>query len=277
MLNNIQVEEIARIIREHVGVLIYHLVGVSPVNIQSLRERGIIDATVSGSAIADAYLFGVLASLDPATMSSSFAVLKSTIRSLPLSEIEKASIQWLNDSAALYCTGLGNRIEATTMRIIHDAAKEAAMVGAIRSTLSTAARDRKTRGEMVTMLRRATEDLQRDWHRIVNTEMHSARTQGIAHGIARQFGDGSHVIVRPHPDCCDLCRDAFLLRGRPRVFALADLAARNNVDMTAAEIRKVPGLPPVHPHCLCEVSYFNPKIHEFDKLGRVVFKATKED
>ena len=279
MLTKAQVEEIAKIIRENVGVAIYHLTSSMPggLEIQKLRAMGIIDATVPDSAIADAYLFGVLASLDPKTAAAPFAAIKDVIRNLPLSGIEKSSIQWLNESAALYCQGLGNRIEATTMRIIHDAAKEKAMRASIRDTMSAAARDRKTRGEMVTLLRRATADVQRDWHRIVNTELHNARTHGIAHGIAKQFGDDSHVIVRPHPDCCDLCRAAFLLRGKPRVFKLADLAARNNVDRTAAEIRRAPGLPPLHPHCLCEVSHFNPKLHELDKTGRVVFKKFKGD
>lgn len=279
MLNKDQVAEIARIIREHVGVSIYYLTGSPPagVNIDKLRSAGIIGPDVPDSAIADAYLFGVLSSLDPKVASAPFSVIKETLRNLPLSPIEKATVEWLNTSAALYCQGLGNRIETATMRIIHDAAKEAVMRDTIQTTMSAAARGRKTRGEMVTLLRRATEDVQRDWHRIVNTELHSARTHGVAHGITKQFGPDAYVIVRPHSDCCDLCREAFLSRGVPRVFKLADLAARSNIDRTAAEIRRAPGMPPVHPHCLCEMSYFNPKLHEFDKEGRVVFKQFKGD
>jgi hypothetical protein len=279
MLTKDQIDEIARIIQEHVGVLIYLLTGSPPtgLDIQRLRDNGIIGATVPDSAIADAYLFGVLASLDPATATAPFSALKEMIRNLPLSSIEKTSIRWLNESAALYCKGLGNRIEAGTMRIVHDAAKAMAMQGAIRSTLSEASQERKARGEMVTLLRRATEDVQRDWHRIVHTELHTARTQGIAHGIAKQFGEDSYVIVRPHPDACDLCKAAFLLRGKPRIFKLADLAARDNVGRTAAEIRKAPGLPPLHPHCACEMAYINPKLHALDKEGRIVFKDRKGD
>ena len=279
MLNKAQIEEIKQIIREHVGVMIYQFVGSTPpgVSIQKLRDQGIIDASVPDSAIADAYLFGVLAALDPKTASAPFAAIKDTVRNLPLSDIEKNTVGWLNDSAALYCQGLGNRIEAATMRIVQDAAKETAMRGLIRTTMSAAARERKTRGEMVTLLRNTTKDVQRDWHRIVNTELHSARTYGIATGIAKQFGADSQVIVRPHPDCCDLCRSAYTYRGKPRVFNLSDLSERNNVSRTAAEIRKAPGLPPVHPNCFCEVSYFNPKIHTFDKKGRTVFKKFKDE
>ncbi len=277
MLNKEQIEEIARIIREHVGIAIYQFTGSPPsgIDIRKLQAAGIIDPSVPDSAVADAYLFGVLSSLDPRLAGASFDMIKDTIRRLPLSDIEKASIKWLNDSAALYCQGLGNRIESTTLRIVQDAAKETAMRGIIQETMSNAARERKARGEMIALLRRATEDVQRDWHRIVNTELHGARTNGIAHGITKQFGAESCVIVRPHPDCCDLCRSAFLLRGKPRVFKLADLAARNNVDRTAAEIRRAPGLPPLHPHCFCEVAYFNPKLHEFDNDGRIVFKKPK--
>ena len=251
MLTKEQIEEISKIIQEHVGIAIFQLTGDQPksIDIQKLRTAGIIDVTVPDSAIADAYLFGVLSSLDPAIVSAPFAAIKETIRGLPLSTIEKASVAWLKDSAALYCQGLGNRIEAATMRIVQDAAKESAMQEIIQDTMSQAARERKTRSETITLLRRATNDVQRDWHRIVNTELHSARTHGIAHGIAKQFGDDSHVIVRPHPDCCDLCRSAYTYMGKPRVFKLSELAARSNIDRKVTELKAAPGLPPLHPHC----------------------------
>jgi len=274
VLNKTQIEEIAKIIREHVGAAVYSLTAAVPsdVDIQHLRDIGLIDASVPTGAVGDAYLFGVLSSLTPEMASAPFPAIKELLQKLPLSSLEKASIKWLNESAALYCQGLGNRLSATTMRIIHDAAKEAAMQATIQTTLATAAEKRKTRSEMVTLLRRATEDVQRDWHRIVNTELHSARTQGIAHGIEKQFGADAFVIVRPHPDCCDLCRAAYLDGGVPRVFKLAELAARNNIGRTTAELRSAPGLPSLHPFCACQVSYFNPKVHEFNDRGQIVFK-----
>jgi hypothetical protein len=275
MLNKAQVEEISKIIREHIGAAIYTLTASAPsgVDIQHLRDIGIIDATVPTSAIADAYLFGVLTALTPAIASAPLSTIKDLLRKLPLSSFEKTSIKWLNESAALYCQGLGNRIDATTMRIMHDAEKALAMTTSIRETMANAAAERKTLGEMVTLLRRATGDVQRDWHRIVNTELHAARTQGVAHGIEKQFGADASVIVRPHPDCCDLCRAAYLHGGVPKVFKLADLAARNNVGRTTAELRTAPGLPGLHPFCACEVSYFNPEIHKFNDQGQIVFKG----
>jgi len=277
MLNKSQIDEILKIIKEHFGAAIYKLVGSPPsyVDIQKLRKKGIIDASVPDSALKDSYLFGILAAMDEKTAKAPFSAIKIVANGLPLSPVENDTIDWLNDSAALYCQGLGNKFEANTLRLIHDASKEETMRGIIQTGLSEAATKRKTRSEIITQLRQATQDMQRDWHRIVNTELHGARTQGIAQGITKQFGDDAHVIVRPHPDCCDLCRAAYLKGGKPKVFKLSDLAGRNNVGRTQAELRAAPGLPSLHVFCACEVNYFNPNMHKINDEGQVEFKKFK--
>lgn len=282
MLSQTEIEELARIIKERIGISIYMSTGIAlpDLDVADLRRKGLIDGE-PGSAISDAYIYGILTTLDPDLATAPYSVIKAAIEKAPLSDIEQEAIKWLNENAAIYCKGLGNTIDTATRRIIQDATKEAAMMGTIRETLTDAARSRKIRSEIVTQLRRQTKDVQRDWHRIVNTEMHSARTQGVAQGLRKQFGKDVTVIVRPHPDCCDLCRTAYTYRGQPRVFSLEELSARNNAGRTAAELKKEPGLPPLHPHCLCEVMRFDPKIHTFDSKGRITMRkrapATKTD
>lgn len=265
-----EIEELSRIIKERIGITIYSTTGITlpDLDVEKLRRKGLIPDDPE-HIISDSYVYGILTTLDPALASAPYSVVKAAILAAPLSDIEKEAINWLNANAATYCKGLGNTIDAATMRIVQDVTKEDAMRGTIRETLSDSAKNRKVRSEIVTQLRRATKDVQRDWHRIVNTEMHSARTQGISQGFRKQFGGGVTVIVRPHPDCCDLCRAAYLSRGIPKVFKLADLAMRNNVGRTAAELKKEPGLPPLHPYCMCEIMRFDPAIHTFDEKGRI--------
>lgn len=272
MLSQTEIEEIIRIIKERVGISIYMTTGIAmpELDITDLRRRGLVGDPAH--AISDSYVYGILTALDPALAKAPFPVIKAAIEAAPLSSIEQEAIQWLNTNAAIYCQGLGNVIEATTRRIVHDATKEAAMLGTIQKTFSDAARARKSRSQVVTLIRQATQDMQRDWHRIVNTEMHNARTQGISRGLRKQFGDDVTVIVRPHPDCCDLCRTAYTSGGQPRVFSLNELAGRNNVGRSTAELKKEPGLPALHPHCMCEVMRFDPKTQTFDDQGRITFR-----
>lgn len=273
MLTQPEIEEITRIIQERVGISIYMTTGVAigGLDIASLKKKGLISG-VPGTAIKDAYVYGILSTLDPGLATAPYSVIKAAIAATPLSSIEKEAASWLSANAGIYCRGLGNTLDAITRRIIHDSSKELAMMGKVQETLSDAVQARKTRGEMVTLLRRATGDVQRDWHRIVNTEIHSARTQGVAHGLRKQFSDDVTIIVRSHPDCCDLCKKAYSKGGVPRVFSLKELSSRSNIGRKAAELRKAPGLPALHPHCLCEVMRFDPKIQTFDKKGRIIFR-----
>ena len=277
MLNTGQIKEISEAIKEHFGAMIYLMTGKTPsgVSLERLIDRGIVAPGPSVSSLSDAYVYGLLSGIDPKNIKGkSVSEVVDWIKRIPLSEIERTAVSWLSESAASYCQGLGNRFDLATGRIISDSVKEVAMMGKIRETLADQAKRRSTRKEIVTALRDATEDAHRDWQRIVNTELHQAYTYGQAKAIKDHFGEEANVIVRPFPDACSSCRAAYLDKktGLPKVFKLKTLAARNNAGRKAAELRTKPGLPPLHPHCFCQVHYFNSKVHEFDKQGRIVFK-----
>jgi hypothetical protein len=272
ILNQAQVDELRRIIQRYIQASIWLMTGVPPTD-ADFREIQKMAPGVPIDAIRDAYLYGMLTAIRPEVKHLPYDKVKKIIKDIPLGPVEKDAIHWLSTSAALYCRGLGNVIENGTLRIVHDADKEARMLAAIQDTLAAGAAARKTRSQIITDLRDATGDKSRDWHRIVNTELHNARTQGVARGISKSFGAAATVIVRPHPDCCDMCRAAYLHRGKPKVFKLADLAGRDNIGRKRPELVKAPALPPLHPQCFCEVIHFNPDIQEFDKDGRIVFKV----
>jgi hypothetical protein len=270
-----QIEEIRRIIREHTAAIVFQATGVVPLDadLKKLKAEGIIDKTVTHSALTDAYIYGLLSEKDPDKLKGATPEeILEMIRKAPLSFQESRAADWLAENAGIYCQGLGNRIEETTMRIIHDAMKERAMLGAIQETLARTAEERKTRSEMVTALRDATGDMRRDWQRIVNTELHTARTEGTAASIRKIFGGDPTVFVRPNSDACETCHAAYLeTSGRPKLFKLSQLEI-SNIGRKTQELRARPGKPPLHPHCYCQLQYFNPDTMEFDEEGRVVFK-----
>ena len=280
MLNTGQIKEISEAIKEHFGAMIYLMTGKAPsgVSLKRLIDRGIVAPGSSVSSLSDAYVYGLLSGIDPKNIKGkSVSEVVDWIKRIPLSEIERTAVSWLSESAASYCQSLGNRFDLATGRIISDSVKEVAMMGKIRETLADQAKRRSTRKEIITALRDATKDAHRDWQRIVNTELHQAYTYGQAKAIKDHFGDESTVIVRPFPDACASCKAAYLDKktGLPKVFKLKTLASRNNVGRKAAELRAKPGLPPLHPHCMCQVHYFDSKIHKFDKQGRIVLRSPK--
>ncbi|MBN2033840.1 MAG: hypothetical protein JW836_11230 [Deltaproteobacteria bacterium] len=274
MLNSDQIRKIAEIIREHSAAMMYLFTGVAPneISLRKLVDAGVIDSADSLDVMKDAYVYGILATY-PELAKESVPEILDRIKAIPLSEIERNAVKWLSESAANYCQGLGNRFDVAAGRIVHDAAREAMLLRVIKETMASEAAKRETRSRVVTALRDATKDMQRDWQRVVNTELHQAMTTGTAAAISREFGKGATIIVRPYPDACDLCKDAYLDRsGVPRIFRLTEVSAKNNVGRKTAELRKAPGLPPLHPHCFCQISYFDEKVHEFDKEGRIVLK-----
>lgn len=278
MLTTAQLKEISQIIREHIDAAVYLITGVEPTStdIASLKAKGIIPDEVPPELIKDAYLYGFLSSAEDLSYVG-FEVLKDRIEAMVLAPLYRSSVAWLGDNAALYMRGLGNRIEATTLRIIHDAKKEEIMRNLYRKTLTEGRKDRLTTSQLVTELRHATQDFNRDTERVVNTELHMADQEGVAASIVDRFGADAQVVVRPNPDACDMCKKAYLnLDGKPRIFRLSDLAI-SNIDRPKAELISEPGKPPLHPHCGCQMFAFDPNTQEIDDLGRIVFKTRPEE
>ena len=122
-----------------------------------------------------------------------------------------------------------------------------------------------SRGKVVQKLREVTGDLERDWHRVAQTELWNAKLQGEAHAIL----DGSSP--RPAPDCCPMCRKLYLEKDgvTPRVFKLSELM-ENGDNIGKKQAEWVATLGPVHPSCLCCLNV-KPKDAVFDKDGNLVY------
>lgn len=274
MLTPGQIQQILDIVKDHMAAATYLLTGVEPTDadIQAMRAEGLIDSSVPDSVLKDAFVYGMLLQMTPELASAPFADVLTAARAKPLSGLEQKVSEWLANSAAIHCAGLGNRVLAGASLIVNDLVKEGLVREQIKETLAAESEKRSTRSEMVSRLREVTEDAHRDWHRIVNTELHAAQTEGVATRLREKAGKDATVIVRPNPDACPVCKAAYLSGGVPKVFKLADLEL-SNIGRKRDDLIARPGKPPLHPFCHCQLLYFDPDTMEVGKNGQVRLKS----
>ena len=132
------------------------------------------------------------------------------------------------------------------------------------------------------LLRRAAEDQRTNWDRIVRTELHNARQEGIAHEILKGTSslssekEETKVFKRPRPDCCPHCREHYLDKnGIPKIFTLEELM-RNGTNYGKKTKDWKPVIGVMHPHCVCELIVM-PKWGTFDNSGNIVFNKDHQE
>lgn len=259
MISELQVQEILKIIDQYSSGITWYLTGEGIIPdelVEQMKTLGLQGPVIGDAAMEEAFLYGlakVVLGVDDPKKYSLDQLKDMLVKRPPLTVFEKKVVKWLGENAATYCKGLGNRIEQATMKVVHSARKEALMREVIRDTMAKQKAERATRSKMITELKHATQDFNRDWHRIVSTELHRAQTEGIAAGIKKNFkkpGKVLTVIVRPNDDACPTCKLAYLDKtGKPKLFELDKISMVSNIDKKKVELIEEPGLPPLHPHC----------------------------
>ena len=177
-------------------------------------------------------------------------------------------IQALADDAA---AGASARVNNATQDLLTDATVKQILEDEIALALA----ENKSRKELATTVGNALgRDLTSSLKKLMVTEMHRAKTRGVAMAIANKVdiyasSDGveSIVSVVPNREACDDCRNLYLTdTGNPRIFKLSDLVGQgSNSDEGVNHSRKgglhlgwKPVLPPAHPNCFCELTYVPP-------------------
>lgn len=91
----------------------------------------------------------------------------------------------------------------------------------------------------------------------------------------RQWGEDFYVIIRPHPECCLVCRRLYSMdNNTPKHFKLSDLAPTgSNVGKALPDWR--PTVPPLHFDCRCIIHHFDPDLQSFNDSGEIIFKSAK--
>lgn len=274
-LTRTQIKQIQSIISDHMEVLMQLVTGEGHPSPQLLRKLKLPkDIT---DLITSAYQYGrlgVLQGKDLSTMSEADA--QKLLRNLKLTKSQQNSINYAKIKAQQSIDSITQRITSNviTMAIQSDLA----MWDAVKEVIPTALENHTPRYKVVQQLREKTGDMERDWQRVVHTELWDAKLQGEAEAIVNNEsplsskGKDTIVFKRPAHNACAKCKQLYLERDgiTPRLFKLSELAAfGNNYGKKQADW--VPTLGTLHPNCMCPLSVM-PDGGEFDSQGNLVYK-----
>lgn len=136
----------------------------------------------------------------------------------------------------------------------------------IKREIIEGALKKKSVQQIVSNIGHSLEDWNRDWGRIVETEMQGIYQIGIAQQIMEEHGAEAYVYKEVFPGACKHCIKLYTTGGigtRPRIFKLADLIA-NGDNIGVKSINWKATLESVHPFCRCQLRYI-PKGYVWDE------------
>ncbi|WCS68008.1 hypothetical protein Goe26_00960 [Bacillus phage vB_BsuM-Goe26] len=284
LLTKEQLKAIAKIIQDHVGVLVNLAVGNREVDGNLLKKLGIpIDAP---SIIENAFVLGKLVQLlrEKDLKQMSFDDLKEESKKMRLSVVERNSLEFSKKSAAKYVTALGQRIKNKINTDVELASQkvnlEVAERDIVRDKISQGILKQRTRTQLASDLGHELDDWKRDWRRVAHTELWNAKLQGEVVTILQGesiYSNGSRgdtlVFRRPAPDACSHCKRLYLEPDMitPKLFRLSELVNNGtNVGKKVAEWKPITGT--THPNCSCPIAVM-PDGFGFNEHGQIEFKG----
>lgn len=276
-LTHRQIEQIKKIINEHMSVVMHITVGggnPSPTVMRKLR----LPKSVS-NLIKNSYQYGrlcMIKDVDIANMSQQDVV--KMFRALKLTPEQQRSIDNLQTKTSMFIDNLTQKIITNTVTAAIQSDLE--MWGAVKDVVPTAIENNINRAKVVQQLRDKTEDMYRDWHRVAQTEMWGAKCQGEADAIMN--GDSSLtnkkgetiIYIKPAYNACDKCKQMYLESDgvTPKTFTMAQLISNGN-NYGKKQADWVPCVPPLHPNCQCVLNV-KPDDTKFDSQGNLVYSKS---
>lgn len=256
---------------------------IAAADYQRLKAAGrIVLPTKPVDPAAAAVIVGALtgASAKPKTtpVGGTFYSIAQTRMGLTPQETE--AIAYARSSVATAVTGLGNRLDTKTQRLLIDADASARAAGQarIREVVAEGLSQRETTRQIATRLGNIFNEAHRDCLMIATTEVHTATEEGKAAALEAQYPGDPLVYKRPRPTACPFCRLLYLEGDVPRVFRLSDLR-RNGTNEGRRRARPTligphqtqwrPVLGAVHPWCGCTL-HLMPDGYTFDIGGSLV-------
>lgn len=267
-----QIREIKRIISEHTELLMELTVGggkVSPELVKKLKlPKEIKDMITTG------YKYGKLGVIQGKDLSKmTVDEVDKLIKQVKITTRQQKSIEYLKAQTQLTIDSLTQRI---TNGVLSAALQsQISMYEAVKQVVPSAIENNTDRYKVAQQLRDMTNDWERDWHRVVHTEMWNAKVQGEANAIVdnesplSQKGKDTLVFKRPAHNACNKCKQLYLERDgiTPKVFKLSEMQAfGTNYGLKQADWKPVVGT--VHPNCMCVLSVM-PDGYHFDKFGQL--------
>lgn len=272
-----QIEELLEIIEYQVVNFGANFLGKDPLSPEDkllLKKFGIDLSTLSEkNYIEMAYKFGIISRAigNQKTKNLKYNDFKKWVQaggSIPLSQNEKETIKYLKSKSFSHLKNLGSKIQADTQQMLleQDNKRRVQTEKLIRKELKEGVENRKSFKEIMLNLGNKTGDWNRDWDRIVETEMHTAYQEGRADDIQRNSSKEDPLVFKHvQPTACRFCIKLYLTNGlgsQPIIFKLSEL--RNNGSNIGRKQQSwVSTLGSLHPHCRCELDEL-PEGYEWD-------------
>lgn len=290
-----QRREVERLVDDHHKAFMVELCGrdmVSTVELERLEKAGLL--RLRGDDIASVYVAGTLLGDADESVSKSLGAdrLDDMMIRLQraLTRAEREAISVAKTKIGEHIKDLGRRINSKTGQVITNADEDLRQrrLKTLCNQTAQGIASKASVEDIAARVRSITKDSQRDWLKIVQTELHNALEAGKASAIASSLPPGSdpRVFKRPHPDCCSYCKILYLERDgvTPRVFTLSELTANgSNVGRKARRPVLVgrmktqwrPVIGAAHPFCRCSL-YHLPAGMSFDRTGAMMYTGAKK-
>ena len=255
-----QIELLKKIISEHMNIIMQLTTGdggkkPSP---NMLKKLGLPKELTD--LITDSYKYGKASVLSGKSLEKmSENDVQKLIDSIKLTPAQKRSIEFAQINAQTHLDNLQAKITSTVLSLaIQD---QSNMYNTIKQIVPTAMADGTPRYQVIQQLREVSGDWERDWHRVVHTEMWNAKLNGEAQAIVdgesplSNKGTDTMVFKRPAPNACPVCKKLYLEKGtnKPVVWKLSELMA-NGTNYGLKQKDWKPTLGTLHPSCMCPLS-----------------------
>lgn len=197
---------------------------------------------------------------------------------IPLSRRENIEYDLVRKMSTAHIRGLGTKIKHTVEGIIieENIKYRSEYEKVLKGELSEGIVNKKALTSIISEIGHITGNWEKDWGRIVDTEMNNIFQSGRAQTMVEKYGEDTKVYKLPYDDACRHCIKLYLTNGvgsKPRVFKLEEMISfGTNIGKKVEDWKPVLGS--VHPHCRC-ILFNIPKGQEWNKeLG--LFEYPKE-
>lgn len=201
-----------------------------------------------------------------------------------LTDREKAEYSAAATRTYGYIKGMGNRIKETLGNSVSEEEiknlveeRRISDLSAVKQNMERGILERKSVQAIVSNIGSQVGDWNRDWGRIVETEMQNIFSLGQTQTIIEKHGIDALVYKTVFPGACEYCRKLFTTGGsysQPRIFKLSSLINNgDNIGRKAKDWKAVIG--PVHPFCRCTLRYL-PKGYVWDEKEQMFVPPSNE-
>jgi hypothetical protein len=261
MFKQVEIEEIAKIIQKHYALLIFNVLGNEAL---SDEDRFVLEGygldierfKMQFPQYLQMFYLGRLTALlkdDQVRTLNNVDFKKYLDRGqfIPLSERERAEYRISREMTYGHIKGLANKVTDESRNKMLEQNK----MSLIQTEISEGIKNRKSIQSIVSDLGHKTGEWDRDWKRIVVTEMQNIYNQGRAATIQEKYGDSALIYKQVFPLACRHCIKLYLTNGvgsQPKIFTLTELVSNgNNIGKKVDDWKPVIGT--THPHCRCDV------------------------